>query len=35
VEQGTKTALRPWQQKLLREAAEGHGEDYSLIEEPF
>ena len=35
IEQGTVTALRPWQQQLLRESAEKHGEDYGQITEPF
>ncbi len=35
IEQGAVTALRPWQQQLLRESAEKHGEDYGQIAEPF
>jgi ribonuclease D len=35
VEQGTEKALRPWQQELLRGAAEQHGEDYAALAEPF
>ena len=35
IEQGSEVALRPWQQQLLRESAERHGEDYAAIAEPF
>ena len=35
IEMGTEGALRPWQQMLLRESAEKHGEDFSQIAEPF
>ncbi|SFQ73373.1 ribonuclease D [Hymenobacter arizonensis] len=35
IEQGAVAALRPWQQELLRESAARHGEDFSLIAEPF
>lgn len=35
IEQGAVGALRPWQQQLLRESAEKHGEDYGQIAEPF
>jgi ribonuclease D len=35
IEQGTEGALRPWQQQLLRESAERHGEDYSQVATPF
>ena len=35
IEQGAAAALRPWQQELLRESAEKHGEDYAQIAEPF
>ena len=35
IEQGASSALRPWQQQLLRESAERHNEDYGKIEEPF
>ena len=35
IEQGADAALRPWQQELLRESAEKHGEDYARIAEPF
>ncbi|HEX8504173.1 MAG TPA: HRDC domain-containing protein [Hymenobacter sp.] len=35
IEQGAENALRPWQQQLLRESAEKHGEDYTSIAAPF
>ncbi|MBD2768205.1 HRDC domain-containing protein [Hymenobacter sp. BT664] len=35
VEQGANAALRPWQQQLLRDTAERHGESYQSIAEPF
>ncbi|GAC1369771.1 MAG: hypothetical protein NVSMB30_07880 [Hymenobacter sp.] len=35
IEQGAGAALRPWQQQLLRETAERHGEAYGQIAEPF
>ncbi|WP_035561414.1 ribonuclease D [Hymenobacter sp. IS2118] len=35
IEQGATTALRPWQQELLRESAARHGEDFGQIAEPF
>ncbi|GAB3307351.1 ribonuclease D [Hymenobacter humi] len=35
IEMGAAAALRPWQQQLLRESAERHGEDFSLIAGPF
>jgi ribonuclease D len=35
IEQGADAALRPWQQQLLRDSAEKHGEDYAQIAEPF
>lgn len=35
VELGAAAALRPWQQQLLRESAEKHGEDYGQIVQPF
>ncbi len=35
VEQGAAGALRPWQQQLLKAAAEKHGEDYAQIAAPF
>ena len=35
IEQGAETALRPWQQQLLKNSAEKHGEDYASIEGPF
>ncbi len=35
VEQGAAGALRPWQQQLLKAAAEKHGEDYEQIAAPF
>ncbi|HEX8656775.1 MAG TPA: HRDC domain-containing protein [Hymenobacter sp.] len=35
IEQGANAALRPWQQQLLRDTAERHGESYDLIAEPF
>lgn len=35
IELGADTALRPWQQQLLRESAERHGEDYEQIAEAF
>ena len=35
IELGTVHALRPWQQQLLKDSAEKHGEDYASIEQPF
>ena len=35
IELGTESALRPWQQQLLKDSAEKHGEDYASIEQPF
>ena len=35
IEQGAAGALRPWQQQLLKESAEKHGEDYGSIESAF
>ena len=35
IELGTETALRPWQQQLLKGSAEQHDEDYASIEQPF
>lgn len=35
IELGADTALRPWQQQLLRESAERHGESYEQIAAPF
>ena len=35
IEQGAETALRPWQQQLLKDSAKKHGEDYASIEGPF
>jgi ribonuclease D len=35
IELGAAAALRPWQQQLLRDAAEKHDENYELIAEPF
>jgi ribonuclease D len=35
VELGATAALRPWQQQLLRDSAEKHGEDYDSLAEPF
>ena len=35
IEQGAVSALRPWQQQLLRESAERHDEDYGQISEAF
>ncbi|HEX8327253.1 MAG TPA: HRDC domain-containing protein [Hymenobacter sp.] len=35
IELGANAALRPWQQQLLRDAAEKHDENYELIAEPF
>jgi len=35
IEQGANAALRPWQQQLLRDTAERHGESYESIAEPF
>ena len=35
IELGAEAALRPWQQQLLRDSADKHGEDYASIEQPF
>jgi ribonuclease D len=35
VELGATAALRPWQQQLLKDSAEKHGEDYHSLAEPF
>ena len=35
IELGTESALRPWQQQLLKDSAEKHGEDYASIEKLF
>jgi ribonuclease D len=35
IELGATAALRPWQQQLLKESAEKHGEDYNSLTEPF
>ena len=35
IELGATAALRPWQQQLLRDSAEKHGEDYDSLTEPF
>jgi ribonuclease D len=35
VELGAERVLRPWQQTILRETAQRHSLDYSLIAEPF
>ncbi|MBF9142155.1 ribonuclease D [Hymenobacter properus] len=35
IELGADAALRPWQQQLLRESAERHGESYEQIAAPF
>lgn len=35
VEQGADTALRPWQQQLLRDVATRHGLAYDDVNEPF
>jgi len=35
IELGADAALRPWQQQLLRESAERHGESYEQVAAPF
>ncbi|MBJ6110128.1 HRDC domain-containing protein [Hymenobacter sp. BT523] len=35
IELGADAALRPWQQQLLRESAERHGESYEQLAAPF
>ena len=35
IELGAEAALRPWQQQLLRDSAEKHGQSYALIAQPF
>ena len=35
IEQGADQALRPWQQQLLKESAERHGQDYEQLAAPF
>ena len=35
LELGAVAALRPWQQQLLRETADAHGEKYDLVAAPF
>ncbi len=35
IELGTESALRPWQQQLLKDSATKHGEDYASLEQPF
>ena len=35
IEQGADTTLRPWQQQLLRDAADRHGLSYDAVAAPF
>ena len=35
IEQGADQALRPWQQQLLKDSADQHGEDYEQLAAPF